>query len=266
MTRTPLSKLSIAATTLLLLLSSIVTAVQAAKEPYVFDRDFSGKRECEEARDAQDELEIFKLFCVNKVQSFHQCALTCSGALSFEGSVGKCRKNDDCNFYNYNFVDKMGNHLDMNELAKGKATMFAVVPLWESQAQYFYQLLETIRDNYKAETQAFLLPIVVDFQPDPEEGAFEITPYHIPRVTLLNETRPNGFLSHPFMHFLHSVRHSSGYPEFNVYTDRPVLFIISPNGKTIERLVIPTYQQVEESLQRFGVKKVIEGDSAIGEQ
>jgi hypothetical protein len=227
----------------------------------VFDRDLAGKIQCEEARDAAEELEIFKLYCVNKVQAFHHCALTCSDALSFEGSVGKCRKNQDCNFYAYSFKDNVGNSLNMQDLAKGKATLFAVVPLWESQAQYFYLLMEAIRDSYMANTEAFLLPMVVDFEQDSDEGTFEITSI-IARVNLLNETRAETILSHPFMDFLHSLRHSSGYPEFNIYTDRPVLFIISPNGKTIERLVVPTYEQVEESLQRLGVKR--ESDSTAG--
>lgn len=268
MTRVSLSKVTTiqsVAITLFLLLSSLLMSVNATPS-YVFDRDLAGKSQCEEARDAQEELEIFKLYCVNKVQSFRHCALTCSEALWFEGSVGKCRKYQDCDFYNYSFKDKVGNSLDMEDLAKGKATMFAVVPLWQSQAQYFYLLMETIRDRYKATTQAFLLPMVVDFEPDPEEGAFDITPNHIPRVNLLNETSPDTVITHPFMHFLHSIRYSSGYPEFNIYTDRPVLFIISPNGKTIERLVVPTYEQVDVSLQGMGVKRDSAGDSTDGEE
>lgn len=75
---------------LIFILSTCVVSVRA-RLPHVFDRKLASKRECEEARDSQDELETFKLYSVNKVQSFHQCPVTCSGALSFEGSIGKCR-------------------------------------------------------------------------------------------------------------------------------------------------------------------------------
>lgn len=134
----------------------------------------------------------------------------------------------------------VGTSLGMEELAKGKATMFAVIPLWESQAQCFYELLEMARDTYKADTQEFWLPMAVDFEPNPEEGAFEIVSFHIPQVNLLNKTSPVTIMMHSFMDFLHSLHHFSGHPEFNIYTDRPVLFVISPNGKTVERLVVPT--------------------------
>jgi hypothetical protein len=140
----------------------------------------------------------------------------------------------------------------MNELAKNKATLFAVVPLWEAQAQYFYELMEEIRKDFKQETEAFLLPMEVD--PDDEEE-FSLSPFHTQRVNILNSTRPETIVRHPFLGFIQTLRHKSGWREFNVFTDRPVLFIISPDGKTVERLVVPTYEQIQKTLQKFGIER-----------
>jgi hypothetical protein len=75
--------------TTLLSINSI--QVEAGGMQYQFHKDAAGQDNCEKARDDQEELETFKLYCVNKVQSFQLCSLTCSDALHFEGSVGDCR-------------------------------------------------------------------------------------------------------------------------------------------------------------------------------
>jgi hypothetical protein len=154
-------------------------------------------------------------------------------------------------FYDYTFQDNQSNALNMNKLAKNKATLFAVVPLWESQAQYFYELMEEVRKDFKQDTEAFLLPMLVD--PDGEDAM--IQSFHTQRVTILNNTSPNAIARHPLLGFLQTLRHKSGFRDFNVYTDRPVLFIISPNGRTVERLVVPTYQTIAETLEHYGIEK-----------
>jgi hypothetical protein len=224
--------------------------VEAGGMQYQFHKDAAGQDNCEKARDDQEELETFKLYCVNKVQSFQLCSLTCSDALHFEGSVGDCR-DYECNFYDYTFQDNQSNSLNMNKLAKNKATLFAVVPLWESQAQYFYELMEEVRKDFKQDTEAFLLPMLVD--PDGEDAT--IQSFHTQRVTILNNTSPNVIARHPLLGFLQTLRHKSGFRDFNVYTDRPVLFIISPDGRTVERLVVPTYQTIAEALEHYGIEK-----------
>lgn len=195
------------------------------------------------------------MYCLNKVESFKFCAITCSDALWFEGSKGKC-KAYECNFYDYEFEGyDVEQPLKMNALAKNKATLFAVVPLWESQAQYFYELLEEIRKVFKQDTEASLLPIKVD----PTED-IAIDPFHTRRVNILKTTSPNTIGGHPFLGFLQTLRHTSEFRDFNVFTDRPVLFMISPNETVVERLVVPTYEQIEATLKSFGVEKIASTD------
>lgn len=228
---------------------------------YVFDQDRAGAK-CtkflDDIRASDDgDIERFKLFCVNKGHSFHLCALTCSDALHFEGSSGKCRQDKNCNFYDTTFVEhSTGDNLSMRNVAHGKATLVAVVPLWDSQAQYFYELLEQVRKDYgDSDTEALLLPMELDVDNPWEEEEFAIRPFHTQRVTLLNNTHPSRFGSHPLMAFLTTLRHVSGFQHYDVYTDRPVLFIVSPDGKLVERLVVPTYAQIEEVLTgKFGLE------------
>jgi hypothetical protein len=87
-----------------------------------------------------------------------------------------------------------------------------------------------------------------------EEAEFVIEPYHTQRVHLLNNTHPNRFGEHPLMKFLVTIRHVDGFKYFDVYTDRPVLFIMSPDGTMIERLVIPKYEDIQSVLtDKFGL-------------
>jgi hypothetical protein len=214
---------------------------------FLFHKDAAGSDKCTEARDAQEDPETFRLYCVNKPESFKYCAVTCSEALTFEGSVGRC-KDHECDFYDYSFRSQDAEMFKMHKMAKGKATLFAVVPLWESQAQYFYELMEEVRKDYKQGTVAFLLPMDVD----PEE-ATKIKTFHSQRVNILNNTSPFTIRHHPFLEFISTLRYSSGFRDFNVFTDRPVMFMISPDGKTVERLVVPTYAQITNTLDDFGI-------------
>mmetsp|Transcript_23045 Transcript_23045/g.54690 ORF Transcript_23045/g.54690 Transcript_23045/m.54690 type:complete len:284 (-) Transcript_23045:78-929(-) len=262
------SVLSVAVTTITFTIVSVsvVVEVVSAKElkeaevPYVFDRDQGGpacKREYENIKeqDGGDD-ERFKLYCVNTVESFKQCPITCSEALKFEGSSGSCKKDTDCNFYDIVFQERTtGNDIKMNDVAKNKATLVAVVPLWKAQAQYFYELLEEVRKSYGDEqTAAFVMPMELDVDNPWEEEEFVIDTYHTQRVTVLNNTHPERFGSNPLMQFLTKLRYKSGFKFFDVYTDRPVLFMISPDGTKVERLVIPKYDDIQSVLtDTFGL-------------
>ena len=250
-------------------ITSIVSVEDMVIVPYVFDHDVGGQacqREYDKVKeqDGGDD-ERFKLYCVNTVESFQKCPLTCSNALKFEGSSGVCIQQDtDCNFYNVVFQEHTTHkNIRMDDVANNKATLLAVVPLWKSQAQYFYELLEEIRKQYgDDQTAAFVMPMELDVDNPWEEDEFVIDTYHTQRVTLLNNTHPERFGTNPLMQFLMTVRYTSGFKYFDVYTDRPVLFMISPDGTIVERIVIPTMDDIEKVLQsdQFGNLQPIQND------
>lgn len=94
---------------------------------------------------------------------------------------------------------------------------------------------------------------------DPTEE-IAIETFHTRRVNILKTATPNTIGGHRFFGFLQTLRRTSGFRDFNVFTDRPVLFMISPNGTVVERLVVPTYEQIEAILKSLGVEKIASTD------
>ena len=75
------------------------------------------------------------------------------------------------------------------------------------------------------------------------------------RVHVLNEIKPQEIGGHPFLRFIRSLVHREGFPTFDVYTDRPVVFAVSHNGFRVERMVVPTFDELKDVVARLGPKK-----------
>lgn len=223
---------------------------------YLFDQDLLGKQ-CDAALESNDE-EDFRLYCINSQESFRKCAMTCSEALKFEGSKGVCKSAHRCDFYSYAFDTPQG-PLDMSDIAKDKVTFFTIGPLWEGHAQYMYEMLEEIREMYPYETEAIFLPVDIhDYES--EHPRFELAPFQSElgnlnrekRVHILPEVKPHEIGSHKFFKFIRSLVHRDGFPSFDVYTDRPVVFAISHNGFRVERMVVPRLDDLKDVVSRLG--------------
>jgi hypothetical protein len=65
-------------------------------------------------------------------------------------------------------------------------------------------------------------------------------------------------MSSPFLKFLMNKVVSTSGPTFDVYTDRVVAFVVSSDGNTIERLVMPTLKQLGQTIR----KKIAKADTA----
>jgi hypothetical protein len=68
----------------------ILPAAVDAKESrshFVFDRD-TAPEGCEQAKRLGDD-EDFRLFCLNEDHAFETCAISCSNALEFEGTIAR---------------------------------------------------------------------------------------------------------------------------------------------------------------------------------
>ncbi len=224
---------------------------ESKKIPYMFDRDASGAHCVQAVQDHSEE--DFRLYCINQRQSFQNCAISCSEMLHFEGSTGVC-KSHRCSFYDLSFSTH-DSLLEMNRLAHGKVTLFAFVPVWEGHAQYIYELLELIRGQYQETTQALLLPIDIhDYTLS--HPRFELKPFGenalTQRVHILPEVMPNNIGKHPFLTFVRSLLWREGAKNFDVYTDRPVVFVISHDGTLVKRLVVPTLEELTTAIVNYG--------------
>jgi hypothetical protein len=223
---------------------------------YRFDQDAAGPS-CEKVKKENDE-ETFRLFCINQTRGFKLCSISCSNALYFEGTVGACKPNR-CSFYGHSFREHTtGKSISMAKRTERKVTLFALIPMWEGEAQYFYELLEEVRSMYKDDTTAFMLPIHVD-----DDEPSEIVPLKLEddeqdkkMVTILQDVLPEHLMQHPFLKFVQSLSQVSGFANFDVYTDRPVIFAISADGNTVERMVSPTLATLEQAILKYG-KKVV---------
>lgn len=227
----------------------------------MFDRDVAGIH-CQNAMNDISS-EDFRLYCINEGQSYQNCALSCTQVLHFDESTGVC-KSPRCNFYDLSLPTKaetMTSGLQtMQELApRGKVTLFAFAPLWEGHAQYMYEMLEQVRSNYQETTQALYLPIDVhDYEL--EHPPFELKPFSDPtygggraqRVVMLPEIMPNEIVRHPFLNFVRTLLWREGAQNFDVYTDRPVVFVISQDGFLVKRLVVPTLEELEKTIEAYG--------------
>jgi hypothetical protein len=233
---------------------------------FSFDRDAEGVH-CHQAVQTNGE-EDFRLYCINQRQSFQMCALSCSEILHFESSTGVCKSNR-CNFYDMSFPMTDGPSLDMNNMSRGKVTMFAFLPLWEGHGQYNYELLELVRTLYPETTEALLLPIDIhDYELT--HPRFELKPYGehkdymdkgAKQVHILPEVKPQDIGSHRFLKFVQSLLHRSGAANFDVYTDRPAIFVVSSDGTLVDRLVAPTLETLQATVEKYGGGKPISSSS-----
>jgi hypothetical protein len=226
--------------------ATIMTAVAQAtsqKVNYLFDQDASGTQ-CQKTIDENDD-ETFRLFCINKARSFKLCSVSCSNALHFEGTVGECNPRR-CSFYGHNFETAEGKKLPMSRVAQGKVTFVGIVPLWQAQAQYFYELMDHVKSLKSDRTEAMILPLYVE-----DKEPVSIKPKEGEEVTILKTIQTEDLMSHSFMSFLRSLKHTSGFETFDIYLDRPVFFAISHDGSVVERMVAPTKDTLLAAVEKY---------------
>jgi hypothetical protein len=225
--------------------ATIMTAVAQTSEKrnYVFDQDAFGVQ-CQKTIDENDE-ETFRLFCINKARSFKLCSVSCSNALHFEGTVGECDPRR-CSFYGHTFETAEGKKLSMSRVAQGKVTFVGIIPLWQAQAQYFYEMMEYVKSLESDNTEAMILPMYVE---DKEPVA--IKPLDDQEVSILKTVQGEDLMSHPFLQFLQSLKHTSGFETFDIFLDRPVFFAISHDGNVVERMVAPTKDTLMAAVEKY---------------
>jgi hypothetical protein len=239
---------------------STTTSTGIPTSRYMFDGNSAGFH-CQNAMNDYS-AEDFRLYCINQGQSFLNCASSCTEALHFDGSTGVC-KSPGCNFYDLilsTTSTATSSLLKMQDISPpGKVTLFAFAPLWEGHAQYTYEMLEQIQYKYQETTTALFLPIDIhDYELT--HPPFELHPYgssgadddRTQRVVLLPEIKPHEIVRHAFLNFVRTLLWRDGAQNFDVYTDRPVIFVISQDGFLVKRLVVPTLEELQMTIEGYG--------------
>jgi hypothetical protein len=70
-------------------------------------------------------------------------------------------------------------------------------------------------------------------------------------VTILPITQVSSITTNPFMGMLPEIEYQAGATRFDVYVDRPVLFVVSDDGRMVQRVVLPTLQELETILEKY---------------
>jgi hypothetical protein len=221
--------------------------------PFVFDKDVAGDEECTAIKDFLDDEEVWRLWCINEEPSMKRCGLMCHEALNFPPSVARCRL-PNCNFAKTRFVDEFIFDVDMTTLVTDKATVLAVVPTFQSYSNYVLAMLEQLRTMYPETTEAMFLPLNVTIPGEFSPGQITYRREEDSKVVMLEETHPQQLGSHPLYGFLSTLRLESG-SNIDIYTDRPVVFVIGRDGNHVERIVFPTLETLEETVSKLGAVK-----------
>lgn len=243
---------------------------QKHKRKFVFDVDTASKETCDEAKRLNgDTDEDFRLYCINTDDAFENCALSCSKALQFEKTVGVTSSSnsgneEDVSFHDLKFaLGPKGD--DVYTAQHGIPTVLAVIPLWNSQAQYMYELLEKLYTKFSEDddnnVQVIGLPLFIEeamtIEKDKVTGKLTFSGVEFEpfaggsKVKLLQMTTPQQLGYHPLLTFLQTLHYVSGYPGFDVYTDRPVVFVIDGQGKYVERLVTPALAELQDTVTKY---------------
>jgi hypothetical protein len=248
-----------------------VTVDAMSRANFVFSHDTNSEA-CEEAKRMGDE-EDFRLFCINEAHAFEHCAISCSKALEFEGTVANSKRPQD--FYDLEFGLSPNPNAGLHggepygmSQNKGKVTVFAIIPLMNSQAQYMYELLEEVKERFATPmvdvvATPMFIEEAVSIEQDPMTGKLSVSgvtfqPYPMDqRVSLLQMSTPETIGAHPFLGYLPKLYLQSGFSGFDVYTDRTVVFVISNDARTVERLVMPSLDSLEKTILKHmgGVSK-----------
>jgi hypothetical protein len=107
---------------------------------------------------------------------------------------------------------------------------------------------------YPETTEAMFLPLNVTIPGEFNPGKLNYRREEDFKVLMLEETHPQQLGSHTIYGFLSTLRLESG-SNIDIYTDRPVVFVIGRDGNHVERIVFPTLETLEETVSKLGAVK-----------
>jgi hypothetical protein len=167
-------------------------------------------------------------------------------------------RDDPEQFFNLEVTTSKGTKYSI-ESNEGYITLFAVLPLLNGVAQYYYDAIEHISHVYKYT----LVPIVYPFMTESATMAL-IRPAKDAKTILLmsgsstslssssidnnNHADPNTstlqyLLSRPIV--------AGNDQHVELDTDRPTIFLISHDGMYVERLIAPTMETIERRIKVY---------------
>jgi glutathione peroxidase-family protein len=163
--------------------------------------------------------------------------------------MGQANEPDD--FYALSVTTAQGKKVPL-ENYDGYVVLFAVVPLLKDSgmAQYYYELLEHVQSIFKYTIEIVLLPVQVETME--EEAATDIQPHAHDNAKVVLLKKMTGTTK--TLDYLLNVPPTAGslvsHEDKNLHLlrDRVTIFIVSSDGKFVERLISPTMAILERRL------------------
>ena len=214
------------------LLLLVVASVLASS--YRLDRDT--------AADCEGRIES----CRTSDTTFLECPLTCATSLDGGLMVQGVAPREIAEFFKMGAKSANGKTVDF-ERFDGYVTLIAALPLMPGMAQYYYELTELFASKYPYTLATMILP----FAPTDNPPTLLDFSKHQQRRSIVLETHVAESLgSHPIVKYLESAKRNQDTTD-PLYSDRAILFVVSHEGKLIERRVCPNKQQMDKLLAHY---------------
>jgi hypothetical protein len=171
----------------------------------------------------------------------------CTKYLQQEGMKGTADQNREA-LYNVGTLRTVqGQRLDADRF-EGYVTVISILPLLPGMAFYYYEMMETLHEQFGLKVEFVIIPI------DVGEG-IHIKPRAKPKVVILEEE--SAIEKHPWVQHLTSINPRSGAATKNhrdeivqvdLPTDRLTVYIVSADGYFIERMTVPTMAALQRTI------------------
>ncbi|KAL3942506.1 MAG: hypothetical protein SGBAC_003318 [Bacillariaceae sp.] len=223
----------------LLLLGSSFFHVATSSSPLAtinFKRDMVG----DDCKDLTEEA------CIRESLTIQKCPIACSDLLEQSGSIARPPASDDGEIYQQVVTKADGTTMTLEEY-EGYITLFAVIPLVPN-AQYYYELVEHVHKIFPFTVELLILPypVVVGVEEDDESDAYagEIIPHTNTKSTFLKHEERSDF-----MIYLSESEDFGGEDNLKTFpNDRASIYIISSDGRFVERMVAPKLMDLEKRI------------------
>lgn len=179
-----------------------------------------------------------------KEYMWSDCPLTCSVFLMQQGGISQAV--DPESFYQLEFTTHEGRTFDLEDY-QGYVTLFATVPLVPGMAQYYYDMVHYIQTIFPYTLETIVQPLGRKSNGARSRGV-QITPRTESKVALLKTA---SLKFDDFDYFKKQIRPVAGSEDLGILMDRVTFFIISTNGKHVERLISPTMKMLSSRVQVF---------------
>jgi hypothetical protein len=199
--------------------------------------------------------------CTNSRSMWYKCPISCSQHFEREGYMAEERSSPE-QFFNLKATRQVvvNDRRDANSLTmsmddnEGYITLYAILPLIQGMAQYYYDAIEHVANVYRYTLVAMILPYPT-LTPNDEDATDSVKNILIPveksKSILLQQ--PPTHRDHPdvLQYILTREVVAGNHFDIALALDRPTIFLISHNGMYIERLVAPTMETLERRVKVY---------------